>query len=132
MKILRIAIVSLLVAAVSAPAFAEGFQSSIAKAIGQPQVRPERAPSPKGYVWAGAVLFAGGMATAFYGFLHNEHTGYPSFGEASATNVKLGSAGLVAAASGGALLFIGQQQSRHSPSVALGPRSVTVSQNLSW
>ena len=135
MKLLRIVVAALLVVGLSTSAFADDFQASIAKAVEQQGQTGQtgRAPIQKGYLWAGAVLFAGGMTAALYGFLHNEHTGYPTFGEASATNVKLGSAGLVAASAGGLLLFLGQRQhSGRAPSLTFGPGRVTLAKQLSW
>lgn len=134
MKLLRIIVAALLVAGLSTSALADDFQASIAKAVEQQgQGQTGRAPIQKGYLWGGAVLFAGGMTAAIYGFLHNEHTGYPTFGEASATNVKLGSAGLVAASAGGLLLFLGQRQhSGRAPSLTFGPGRVTLAKQLSW
>ena len=72
MKLLRIVAASLLVVGMSTSAFAEDFSSSIAKAVqDQRQIgQNDRTPHRKGYMWAGGVLFAGGMATAFYGFMH--------------------------------------------------------------
>jgi hypothetical protein len=138
MKLLRIVAASLLVVGLSTSAFAEDFQPSIAKAVEQQRQTGQTGHPPiqKGYLWAGGLLFAGGMTTAFYGFLHNKHTGYPTFGEATATDVKLGSAGLVMASAGGLLVFIGQRQhsssSGRAPSLTFGPGRVTLAKKLSW
>ena len=131
MRVLRIGVTSLLVIGLSTSSFAGDLQASIAKAARQ-QAQTERAPIPKGYVWAGGVLFAGGMGAALYGYLHSQHTGYPTYGEATATNVQVGSAGIVAAAVGGTVLFLGQRKARRSPSLTFGPGGVTVSKQLSW
>ena len=131
MRVLRIGVTSLLVVGLSTSAFAGDLQASIAKAARQ-QAQTGHGPMPKGYVWAGGALFAGGIGAAFYGFLHNQHTGYPTYGEATATNVQLGSAGIVAATVGGTLLFLGQRKARSSPSLTFGPDRVTVSKQLSW
>lgn len=131
MRILRIAVVSLLVVGLSTSALAGDLAAGIAKAA-QQQTQSQRGSVPKGYLWAGTLLFAGGMAAAFYGYLHNEHTGYPEFGEAEATNVKLGTAGIVTAFVGGTVLFLGQRRARRSPTLTFGPGRVTVSKKVTW
>jgi hypothetical protein len=135
MKLLRIVTASLLVAGMSTSAFAEDLSSSIAKAVqNQRQIgQNDRTPRRKVYLWGGAVLFAGGMTTAVYGFMHNEHTGYPTYGEATATNVKLGAAGIGVASAGGLLLFLGQRApARRAASLAFGPGRVTLVKHVSW
>jgi hypothetical protein len=131
MRILRIAVVSLLIVSLSAPAFAGDLAASIAKAA-QQQAKSEHASMPKEYLWCGTLLFAGGIGAALYGYLHNEHTGYPEFGEATATNVKLGSAGIVTAFAGGTILFLGVRRAQRSPAITVGPGKVTVSKQITW
>ena len=131
MRIARIAVALTLVVGLSTPALAGDLAASIAKAA-QQQTQSERKPMPKGYLWGGTLLFAGGIGAAFYGYLHNEHTGYPEFGEAEATNVKLGSAGIVAAFVGGTILFLGQHRARRSPTLTFGPGGLKVSKQLTW
>ena len=131
MRVLRICVTSLLVVGLSTSAFAGDLQASIAKAARQ-EAQTGHRPMPKGYVWAGGVLFAGGMGAALYGFLHNRHTGYPTYGEATATNVQLGSAGIVAAAAGGTILFLGERRARQSPTLTFGSGQVTVSKRVTW
>lgn len=134
MKLLRIVAASLLGVAMSTSAFADDFSSSIAKAV-QDQQRigqNDRTPHRKGSLWGGAVLFAGGMTTAIYGFMH-DRTAYPVAGEATASNVKLGLSGLAVASGGGLLLFLGQREpSRRAPSLTFGPGRMTISKQLSW
>ena len=143
MRLFRIAVVCFLVVAVSTSALAGDLLSTVAKAAeqqAQQQNQSARRPMGKGYLWGGTVLFAGGMAAALYGFLHNRNTGYPgfrgndapTFGEAKATNVTLGTVGLATAFAGGTLLFLGQRKARSSPSLSFGPHRMTVSQQLSW
>jgi hypothetical protein len=131
MRVLRIGIVSWLILGLGTSAFAGDLQTSIAKAV-QQQGQSPRGPMPKGYLWGGAILFAAGIGTAFYGFLNNTHGPHPTFGEATATNVKLGSAGIVTAFAGGMLLLVGERHSRRSPSVTFGPGRMTLSKQLSW
>jgi hypothetical protein len=170
MRILKIAIVSWLVLALSAPAFAgppdvgrtfppsltdhpelrrtstsgaQGGQEyvgpsfssgAIAKAAQQTAPAPpqERGPIPKAFLWPGVVLFAGGMALAFNGFLNNKNGKFPEFGEATATNKQLGAAGLVTAFAGGTLLFLGTRKARSAPSVTFDAGRLTVSKQISW
>jgi hypothetical protein len=146
MKILKIAIVSWLVFGLAAPALAgpqgtgpsprkdvgSSFSSGvIARAVQQTAPPQERGPIPKQYLWPGAALFVGGMALAFNGFLNNKNGKFPEPGEATATNKKLGAAGLVTAFAGGTLLFLGTK-ARSAPSITFGPGRLTVSKQLSW
>lgn len=134
MKLLRIVAASLLGVGMSTSAFADDFSSSIAKAVqDQRQIgQNDRTPHRKASLWGGAVLFAGGMTTAIYGFMH-DRTAYPVAGEATASNVKLGLSGLAVASGGGLLLFLGQRQpSRRAPSLTFGPGRMTISKHLSW
>lgn len=79
---------------------------------------------------------------AFDGFLNNKNGKFPEFGEATATDKKLGAAGLVTAFAGGALLFLGTR-ARSAPSITFGKTyvesgfsrtysAVTVSKQISW
>ena len=131
MRPMRIMVAWLIIAGLSSSAFAGDLAASIAKAAEQ-QTQPQRRSIPKGYLWTGTVLFAGGIAAAFYGYLHNEHTGYPEFGEADATNVKLGTAGIVTAFVGGTILFLGERRARRSPAVTFGPGRMTVTKQVTW
>jgi hypothetical protein len=134
MRVLRIGIVSWLILGLGTSAFAGDLSTSIAKAVEQqsPQGQTGSSKMAKGYLWGGSMLFAAGIGTAFYGFLNNTHGPHPTFGEATATNVKLGSAGIVTAAAGGMLLLAGERHSKHSPSVTFGPGRMTISKQLSW
>ena len=131
MRIARIAVALTLVVGLSTPALAGDLAASIAKAAQQQQQTPSEHKS-RGYFWAGTLLFAGGMGAAFYGYLHNEHTGYPEFGEAEATNVKLGTAGIVTAFVGGTVLFLGQRRARRSPTLTFGPGQMTITKHVTW
>ena len=154
MRIIKIAIVSWLVLALGAPAFAgppevgrvlrtrlpggsqkqdRPFSSgAIAKAVQQPAPPRERGPIPKKYLWPGVALFAGGMALAFNGFLNNKNGKFPEFGEATATNKQLGAAGLVTAFAGGTLLYLGTRKARSAPSITFDGGRLTVSKQISW
>ena len=137
MRVLRTFVVSLLVLGLSPSAFAGDLHAAIVNAAEQ-QTSPQQTtpnqsgPMPKAYLWSGLALFAGGMAVGLTGFLNNKNGGFPEFGEATSTNVKMGAAGLSVAFAGGTLLFLGQRQASRSPSVTLGGGRVTVSQRITW
>lgn len=140
MNILKIFIVSTLIVAMSSSVFAGDLHEAIAKATTAAEQTPGQqapprsdAPMPKGYLWLGSGLFVGGLATALYGFLNNSNGDFPTFGEATSTNVKMGAAGLATAFAGGAILFLGKRKANGSTtSIALGPRQMTVSKRLTW
>jgi hypothetical protein len=144
MRIMRIAIAWLLIAGVSTPAVAGeriegtgkassvGIAESIAKVVEQAAQAERSRPIPRGYLWTGTALFVGGMAAGLYGFLNNQNGSFPEFGEAEATDKKLGTAGLAAAFAGGTILFLGSRRAAQSPSVTFGAGRVTVSKQVSW
>jgi len=139
MNILKIFIVSTLIVAMSSSVFAGDLHEAIAKATTAAEQTPAQqtprsdAPMPKAYLWLGSGLFVGGLATALYGFLNNSNGDFPTFGEATSTNVKMGAAGLATAFAGGAILFLGKRKANGSTtSIALGPRQMTVSKRLTW
>jgi hypothetical protein len=126
--------VSLLALSLATAATAGDLQASIARAAEHAAAQPAGVASgkiPSGYLWSGMALLAGGLAVTYYGFLHNPNGEFPSFGEASARNKKLGGAGLAVAFAGGTLLALGER-SRRSPSVTIGVSRVTVSKRVIW
>ena len=139
-RTLRTFVLSSLIVAMSSSAFASDFHEAIAKAAAAVEQTPaprtpprSDAPMPKGYLWVGSGLFVGGLATALYGFLNNSNGDFPTFGEATSTNVKMGAAGLATAFAGGAILFLGKRKANSSiTSIALGPRQITVAKRLTW
>ena len=136
MKILNIAIVSLLVLGLSTSALAGDLRAAVVNAAqqqaSQQQTTPNQSgPMPKSYLWLGTGLFVAGMAIGLNGFLNNSNGSFPEFGEATSTNVKMGAAGLSTAFAGGAILFLGKRASR-SPSISFGPGRVTISKRVSW
>jgi hypothetical protein len=144
MRILRVAITWLLIAGVSMPAVANerveetpkastvGLHASVAKVVEQAAQAEPRQSIPRGYLWTGTALFVGGMAAGLYGFLNNQNGSFPEFGEAEATDKKLGAAGLAAAFAGGTILFLGSRRAGQSPSVTFGPGRVAVSKHVAW
>lgn len=134
MTTLRVLVIWVLVAGLSTSAFAGDLQTSAARAARDEaqQQQSERTTMPKAYLIPGAALFIGGMAMAFYGFLHTKGGDFVSGQVSKESKTELGGAGLAVAGLGGALLFVGAQRSKTSASVALGPRGVTVSKRISW
>lgn len=135
--IVRTAVVVALMACVSVPALAQQAQGTpISAQMGSGAAAPMPIsggnPSGRALVWTGAGVFAGGMGVAIYGFLNNQNGQFPGFGEATATNSRLGGAGIAAAFAGGAMMAIGHRMSRHAPDVKIGVGSFEVSKRLSW
>ena len=84
--------------------------------------------------WAALGLFVGGMSVGLYAFINNKNGSYSEFGEADASNKKLGAASLSAAFAGGTMLFLGTRQAprRRCRDVKVGPSAVSVTKQLSW
>lgn len=121
-------------AGVASPAFAEDEPAARTQAGATQLPKPIAGsePSGKALMWTGAGVFAGGMGVALYGFLNNKNGAFPEFGEATATDKKLGGAGLAAAFAGGALMAIGHKVSRHSPDIQVGVGRFAVTKRVSW
>jgi len=139
-KVVSILVAMGLVMAVSTPAFAQnapGTSTSIraqAAQIGASQAMASdmSSPSGKAVMVSGAALFLGGMGVAIYGFLNNKNGEFPEFGEAEATDSRLGATGLGIAAAGGALMAIGHRMSRTAPDIQVGVNRFSVTKKLSW
>ena len=142
MKMPNIVIVSSLIVAMSAPAWAGDLHTAAANG-GMPvsasraseqatQEQNQSRPMPKGYLYVGSGLFVAGLTIALVGFIDNRNGAFPQFGEATSTNVKMGAAGLATAFGGGAILFLGKRQANRSLALNVGPRGVSVSRRLSW
>lgn len=136
MKRFQAVVASLLAVSLSATAYAQEAGSGGPKpAETQTSLaRPAtvRGPSSrKATMLAGTALFVGGFTVGAYSFINNSNGAYAEFGEASARNVKLGSAGLGVAFAGGVLMFLGSH-ARHMPSVSAGPGSLTLTKHVSW
>jgi hypothetical protein len=133
-----------LVVGLGTPAFAQDVPASTvptslrvqAMQIGAGQAMPVEmsggSPSGKALVWTGGAIFMAGMGTAIYGFLNNSNGEFPEFGEAEATNTRLGVAGLTTAFAGGALMAIGHRMSRQVPDIQVGVGRFAVSRRVSW
>jgi hypothetical protein len=125
--------VSLVVAmSLSTSALAGDLLSSASNAVQQQASESRDGRMPRGYLWPGIALFAGGMAVGLNGFLNNKNGKFPEFGEASSTDVKMGAAGLSVAFVGGALLFLGKRHARQAPSVTFNRGGMSVSSRISW
>jgi hypothetical protein len=135
-RIIRIALVAVLMASVSAPALAQQEQGGPVEAqVGGVQSRmpPMTTPtSAKALKWTGTGLFVAGMGVAVFGFVNNQNGEFPEFGEATASNKKLGAAGITAAFAGGALMAISQRISRHAPDMKVGVKSFEITKRMSW
>jgi hypothetical protein len=135
MKVFRTGLAALLIASLTSPAFAGDLQSSAAKAV-ENQAAAVAPPAMAGggskpLVLAGAAIFVTGFTVGAYSFINNKNGTYTEFGEATARNVKLGSAGLGAAFAGGLIMFMGSRM-KHAPAVAAGPGSLSLTKHVSW
>lgn len=143
-KLVSMLVVSGLVLGVGTPAFAQEAPTAAvptslraqAAQIGAGQAMPAEMmtgnPSGKALIWTGGGLFLAGMGTAIYGFLNNSNGEFPEFGEAEATNTKVGATGLGVAVAGGALLALGHRLSRQAPDIQVGVGRFSVTKRVSW
>jgi hypothetical protein len=132
MSVLKRTVLVLLVTGLSTPAVAGDLLAATVHAAEQQAPAPRQQPMSKAYLWPGIALFAGGMTVAINGFLNNRNGKFPQFGEAESTNVRMGAAGLTAAFGGGLVLALGKHKAGRSPSITVGPGTVTVSKQVSW
>ena len=140
-KVVSILVAMGLVMAVSTPAFAQNAPGAAATSIraqaaqigaSQAMASDMSSPSGKAVTISGAALFLGGMGVAIFGFLNNKNGEFPEFGEAEATDTRLGTTGLGIAAAGGALMAIGHRMSRTAPDIQVGVNRFSVSKKLTW
>ncbi len=140
-RLVSMLVVSGLVLAVGTPAFAQNAPSTAAAMRAQaaematqsvPSGMSGSNPSGRAVMWTGAGVFVTGLGVAVYGFLNNQNGEYPGFGEADATDSKLGAAGISVAFAGGALMAIGHRMSRYAPDVQVGVDRFGVSKKVSW
>lgn len=143
---IRTAVATLLIGALSAPAFAQGPETDtpapgIRQVLAETRAGSEMSvarqfesgsSSGRALMWTGAALFVGGMGVGIFNFLNNQNGEYPEFGEATASNKKLGALGISTAFAGGALMAIGYKISPHSPDIQVGVDRFSVSKQLSW
>ena len=146
-RLVSMVVVGGLVLGLATPAFAQNSPEPVTPAapaastlradqIGAGQTIPRGmsggSPSGRALTWTGAGLFVAGMGVGIYGFLNNSNGQFPEFGEAAATNTRVGVAGLTAAFAGGALMFLGHRISRHAPDVQVSANRLSVSKSVSW
>lgn len=138
MKTARLALVGMLMMSMSgAPAVAGELHESIAKAAANaatadPQETPMvRTGGMKATLATGSALFVGGMTFGLYQFINNANGGHSEFGEADATNPKLGFVGLGTAFAGGMLMLMGHKAQK-MPSLTFGRQSVGLAKRISW
>lgn len=141
-RLVSMLVVGGLVLGLGTPAFAQNAPTlpaslrAQAAQIGAGQAMPAEmsggSPSGKALVYTGGGLFLAGMGTAIYGFLNNKNGEFPEFGEAEATDSRLGAAGLGVAFAGGALMAIGHRISRQAPDIQVGVGRFSVSKRVTW
>jgi hypothetical protein len=140
MRLFRIAVAWLLVLGLSAAGFAGDIRDSVANATFDqaPQTQEQGVKIPSGYLWPGVALFAAGMSMALYGFLHTSDGQYvtvPPPGEggvSTSANTALGVSGFAVAGAGAVLLFMGAKKGKSAPSIAVGPKGVSVVKRVAW
>jgi len=133
MILARPLIVSMVILGLSTASFAGDLHDSIARAAQQQQQERSAAPKiPTPYLVSGAALFVAGMSMAVYGFLHTSGGEFVSGSVSKESKTGLGAAGLAVAGAGGAILYLGAQHAKRTPSVMLGPGQVTVGKRISW
>jgi hypothetical protein len=131
MKLVRVVAASLAILGLSTAGFAGDLLESAAKAAQQEaQAKPTKVD--KSFLWPGAALFVAGMSMAVYGFLHTSGGDFVSGEVSKESKTGLGGAGLGVAALGGAVLYLGAQHSKRSPSIAVGPGRITLAKRVSW
>ena len=119
MKIIRIALIAALTLCVGGTAIAGDLKDSADKAAAGDQAETTGSTSGKARVETvgGLAVFAAGMTTGLYAFINNKNGKFSEFGEAAATNKKLGAAGISLAFAGGMMMFLGTRASKHLPAV---------------
>lgn len=142
-KIIRTALVAMVVTAIGTPAFAQQAATAAASSASAPAdpqssstaltpVMSTSSGSAKTLKWTGAGLFVAGMSVGMMAFLNNKNGIYPEFGEATATNKPLGAAGISLAFAGGALMAISHHISKHAPEMQISRNGVAVSKTITW
>jgi hypothetical protein len=131
LPIFRILVAMLVTIALSTSAFAGDLRESAERA-GQQQAQAGPTKIDHAYLWPGTALFVAGMSVAVYGFLHTNGGEFVSGQVSKESKTGLGGAGLAVAGAGGALLFLGSQRAKKSPSLTFGPGRVELSHHVSW
>jgi hypothetical protein len=141
MRLFRIAVAWLLVLGLSTAGFAGDIRESVANATFDqpPQTQQQQGIKiPSGYLWPGVAMFVGGMSMVLWGFLHTNDGQYVQVpppgggGVSTSSNTALGVSGFAVAGAGGALLFLGAKKGKSAPSIAVGPKGVSVVKRVAW
>lgn len=135
MKIIRTSLACALALSLSTSAFGGSLRESAEQAAAEGAQTQQLTPMPPGktLVYTGGAVFAAGMATALYGFMRAGNGEYTQFGEATSRNKPLGAAGIAAAFTGGAMMFLGSRGSRFLPSsVSVSQDGASVGKMVSW
>ena len=134
MKIIRIALVAFLALSVAGTALAGDLKDSADKAASTEQTDATKHAGGGARVETigGLAIFAAGMTAGLYAFINNKNGKFSEFGEATATNKKLGAAGISLAFGGGMMMFHGSHAARQLPTVTLGKGAVGVSKQVTW
>lgn len=139
MNIVRSIVVSALIVGLGTPAFAGELAATAAKAAQREAARAEAqatqtvsTPMPRKYLWPGVAMLVGGLASGLYLFMNNQNGDFPGPDEYGATEKVAGGVALATAFAGGAVLYLGQRQSRNASVVTFAPGAVTVSNRISW
>jgi hypothetical protein len=133
MRIVRIAIVATLALCVAGTAVAGDLKDSAEKAASAEETHvPRHTGGARVETIGGLAIFATGMTAGLYAFINNKNGKFSEFGEAAATNKKLGAAGISLAFGGGLMMFLGTHASRQLPTVTVGKGTVGVSKQVTW
>jgi len=134
MKIIRIAIVATLALCLAGTAIAGDLNDSAEKAASAEQADATRHSTSAARVETigGLAIFAAGMTAGLYAFINNKNGKFSEFGEAAATNKKLGAAGISLAFGGGMMMFLGTHAAKQLPTLTVGKGTVGVSKQVSW
>jgi hypothetical protein len=136
MRIIRIALVVTLALSVAGTALAGDLKDSAEKAASadQSDVTKHTTGGARVETIGGLALFAAGMTAGLYAFINNKNGKFSEFGEAAATNKKLGAAGISLAFGGGMMMFLGSHaaKAKQLPTLTVGKSSFGVSKQVTW
>ena len=134
MRLIRIALVVTLALSVAGTALAGDLKDSAEKAASadQSDVTRHATGGARVETIGGLAMFVTGMTAGLYAFINNKNGKFSEFGEAAATNKKLGAAGISLAFGGGMMMFLGSHAAKQLPTVTVGKGAVGVSKQVSW
>jgi hypothetical protein len=133
MKAIRIALVMALTLSLAGTALAGDLKDSAEKAASADQTETAHRPGGARLETVGGLaLFATGMTVGLYAFINNQNGDFSEFGEAAATNKKLGAAGISLAFAGGMMMFLGTHAAKKMPTLTVGKGSLAVGKQIAW